>query len=261
MKKLATWLYFKAFCDVTDSFGNIIPYPSMHYQDTDGLLIYGWLIDGYFRTKNNIEFLNDIIARFLLTFSEELKLKKIQTVKTSQNCYKLRNFQNLKSIVEQKKEYSRADTNFDNTFWVLKLRAEDVIKYKGHVTYDELLSFAFESFIDYKDRSTLKSKCKSIIAWYENHNWKIGRTNKKYENMKHYQEAEMATRKEQARKMTEIRADRTKKRILSIVSGMFAHEYRKKNGEWNITKIATEAKVARNSVYKYLKEFENENMA
>jgi hypothetical protein len=115
--------------------------------------------------------------------------------------------------VEQKKEYSRADALFDNTFWVLKLRAEDVIKHKGYVTYDELLSFALENFIDFKDKSTLKSKCKSIVNWYENRDWKIGRANKKYENMKHYQEAEMATRKEQAKKMTEIRADRTKKRI------------------------------------------------
>ena len=256
MLKTATWLYFKAFSDITDRFGTI-PYPNDHYQDIDGLLVYGWLIDGFFKSKNNIEFLNDIIARFLLTFSEELKLKKIQTIKTDQTCYKLRNFQNLKSLAKQKKEYSRADTLFDNTFWVLKLRAEDVIKNKGHATYDELLSFAFENFIDFKDKSTLKSKCRSIVNWYENRDWKIGRVNKKYESMKHYQEEEMATRKEQAKKMTEIRADRTRRKILNIITGIFADEYRKKNGDWNITKIAKEAKVARNSVYKYIKEFEN----
>jgi len=255
MKKLATWLYFKAFCDVTDSFGNIIPYPSMHYQDTDGLLIYGWLIDGYFRTKNNIEFLNDIIARFLLTFSEELKLKKIQTVKTSQNCYKLRNFQNLKSIVEQKKEYSRADTNFDNTFWVLKLRAEDIIKHKGYVTYDELLSFAFESFTDLKDKSTLKSKCRSIVKWYKSRDWEIGRANKKFNS----KEELMATRKEHMININKRKAELTKRKITNMVTGIFASEYKKKNGEWNITKIAKEAKVARNSVYKYIKEFEDKN--
>jgi len=252
MLKTATWLYFKAFSDITDRFGTI-PYPNDHYQDIDGLLVYGWLIDGFFKSKNNIEFLNDVIARFLITFDEKIKLQKIQTIKTDQTCYKLRNFQNLKSLAKQKKEYSRADALFDNTFWVLKLRAEDVIRSKGYATYDELLSFAFENFIDFKDKSTLKSKCRSIVNWYENRDWKIGRVNKKFNS----KEELMATRKEQAKKMTEIRADRTKKRILSIVSGMFAHEYRKKNGDWNITKIAKEAGVSRPSVYKYIHDQKN----
>jgi predicted transcriptional regulator len=63
------------------------------------------------------------------------------------------------------------------------------------------------------------------------------------------------TRIQRALKNSEAIAQRTRRKVLNIVTGMFADEYKKKSGEWNISKIARESGVTRDSVRKYLKEF------
>lgn len=65
-------------------------------------------------------------------------------------------------------------------------------------------------------------------------------------------------RTEIAIKNSKERADKTKKKILNLVTGMFADEYKKNNGEWHITRIADEAGVSRDSVRKYIKELSND---
>jgi response regulator of citrate/malate metabolism len=49
-------------------------------------------------------------------------------------------------------------------------------------------------------------------------------------------------------------AENTKKKVLNLVTGIMANEYKKKTGAWNISKIAKESGVTRDSVRKYLKE-------
>ena len=72
--------------------------------------------------------------------------------------------------------------------------------------------------------------------------------------MKEYQELNMATRREQAKKMTANKVKENRTKILSLVTGLLKEEYRKKNGNWNISKIAKDSKASRNTVYKYLQE-------
>ena len=62
----------------------------------------------------------------------------------------------------------------------------------------------------------------------------------------------MATRIEQAKKMTKLRTKRTKQNISKCIDGMFYFDYKRKNGNWNISKIAKDSGTSRNSVYKYL---------
>jgi len=62
------------------------------------------------------------------------------------------------------------------------------------------------------------------------------------------------TRTQRALKNSEARAQKTKRKVLNLVTGMFAEEYKKKSGKWNVSKIAIEAGVTRDSVRKYLKE-------
>ena len=62
------------------------------------------------------------------------------------------------------------------------------------------------------------------------------------------------TRTQIALKNSEARAQKTKRKVLNLVTGMFAEEYKKKSGKWNVSKIAIEAGVTRDSVRKYLKE-------
>jgi len=62
------------------------------------------------------------------------------------------------------------------------------------------------------------------------------------------------TRTQRALKNSEAIAQKTRRKVLNLVTGMFAEEYKKKSGKWNISKIAIEAGVTRDSVRKYLKE-------
>jgi len=243
-----TCLCIKFFENIAEYLGNIVPFPHKHFFHREGY-VYCWLIDGFFKTKKNIEFLNDIIARFKLTFNCELF--NCKTTENNNNPYKLKQFQNLKSKVEKIKNYSRADTHFDYVFYTLKFYAEDLIKEDGFIVYKKLEAFAVENFLDAaKDFSTLKAKCRSVWKWYLERDWEIGRLNKKFNNKGEL----MASRIEHMKKINKERAAKTKRKVLSCITGMFSFEYRKKNGDWNISKIAKDAGVARNTVYKYLKQ-------
>lgn len=63
------------------------------------------------------------------------------------------------------------------------------------------------------------------------------------------------TRQENMLKQSKARAQEARKKIFNLVGGMFAFEY-KKNDKWNISKIARESKTSRDTVYKYIAEFE-----
>ena len=247
-----TCLCIKFFENITDELDNIIPYPHRHFFHQNSI-VYCWLIDGFFKTKKNIEYLNDIIARFKLTFN--CQLFNYKTTNNNNNPYRLKLFQNLKSKVEKIKDYGRADTHFDNVFFMLKFYAEDLIKEDGFIIYQKLEDFAIKNFLDTaKDFSTLKAKCRSIFNWYLERDWKIGRDKQKYYNLKQYQEATMASRVEHMKKVNEKRKKETDKKIKNCIYGMFKDEYKKKNGKWNISKIAKDTGLHRNTVYNYLKE-------
>lgn len=253
-----TWLHISFQDDVTDSFGSIIPYPHHHYIKNHKL-VYCWLIDGFFSTKKNVEFLNDIIARFKISFVDSKYLKHSKDSQSTITPLKLKQFQGLKSKAKAivKEKYQRADTRDDYVFWCIKLHCEDLIRQNGLIVYSTLEDWAFDNFVDCtKDNSTLRAKCRSTYNWYFDRDWKIGRANKKYSNMREYQELNMATRQEQAKIMHTKLAEETKRKVLNVVTGMFSEDYKKKNGDWNVSKIAKDSKTSRNTVMKYLKEIE-----
>lgn len=244
-----TWLHISFSDDITSELGNVIPYPHYHYM-RNNKLVYCWLLDGFFDTFKGIQFLNDIIARFKITFETSQYLKHTEDTKSTICPLKLKQFQGLKSrAIQRIQQTTRFDGTRDFIFYCLKLHAEIIIKEKGIFSYDELLEFAIINFIEKaKDRSTLKSKCKNIFNWYLDRNFELTRT--VYE--KKEKDLVMATRTEHAKKMTEKRANEAKKKILNCITGMFAHEYKKTSGNWNIMKIAKDTGTSRNTVMKYL---------
>lgn len=245
-----TWLHIAFTSDITSEFGNIIPYPQYHYLQANKV-VYCWLIDGFFETRNNINFLNDIIARFKITFDDCKYIKHHKVERSDISPLKLRYFQNLKSrateTINQRTQY---DSTRDFIFWCLKFYAEDLIKEKGIITYDDLLSFALDNFVS-KCKSTLKSKCRSIVNFYINNNYTLSKP-KEYIKKKSKEEV-LATRQEQAKKMHTELAERTKKKVLNIITGMFKDDYKKPNGSWNISKIAKDSGTSRNTVMKYIR--------
>jgi hypothetical protein len=182
--------------------------------------------------------------------------KKIHSHKPLE-LYDNNQFNGLRSI-EKFKYKETVDINKDNVFWAIKLYTEDLIKKSsGMVAYSLLESFAFAHFVDRaaKDKSTLKAKCRSIWEWYDERDWTIP---KRYERtLKQYLEETKMTRTEHMTKLNAKRAEDNHKKVVNIITGLFNDEYKKKSGAWHIGKIASELGLNRDTVSKYIKEFEN----
>lgn len=245
-----TWLHIAFNSDISDELGNTVPYPQQHYAKGNKI-VYCWLIDGFFETINNIQYLNDIIARFKITFNDCQYLKKQTVERSFINPLKLRYFQNLKSRAVQKiYESTKYDSTKDFIFYCLKLHAEVIIREKGIFSYDELYNFGTDNFIEkVKDRSTLKAKCRNIFNWYLDKDFKL--TEPKIYIKKDKGEV-MATREQHAKNMTKDREEKARKKVLNVITGMFKDDYKKSNGSWNISKIAKDSVTSRNTVMKYL---------
>ena len=242
----------KIMGDISHLFGNEIPYPQSHYYSNEHhRMVYCWYIDGFFGTKNNIKFLNDIIARFKIT--AECQLHSFKSVPMENiTPINLKAFKGLKSLARDKlkEKYQRVETRADDyVFWCLKLYAEDLIRKDGLIIWNTFENWAFENFIDLaKDKSTLKAKCRNVFNWYFERDWQIGRVNKSNKT----KEQIMATRQEHALKNSRKIADKTEKKILNCITGMFKDDYKKKDGSWHISKIAKDSGTTRPTVMKYL---------
>lgn len=248
-----TWLHITFEDDVTDSFGSIIPYPHHHYLKNNKL-VYCWLIVGFFSTQKNISFLNDIIARFKITFINSKYLKHSKDFQSTITPIELKQFQGLKSKAKAivKEKYQRADTRDDYVFWCIKLYCEDLIRQDGMIIYSTLEDWAFDSFVDCtKDNSTLRAKCRSTYNWYFDRNWEIGRIKKNKTK-----EQIMASRIEHIKAVNEKRKTDAKDKIENAITGTLNENFKKKNGTWNAVLIADYLKMQPKTVRKYLKELE-----
>ena len=253
INKQNTLLRISSNSDITELFGNSIPYPHGHYYSNEvNRIIYYWLLDGFFDTKKGFQYLNDLIARFKISADCNLyNVKRTQT-EYKHKPIKLKQFQGLKSLADDrlKKLNVNSYINSDYVYTCIVLQAEKYIKKNGILDYSVLENFALENFIDIaKDKSTLKSKVRNCWNWYFNRNWKLYHTERVKTKTK---EEVMATRQEHAKKIHTKLANDTKKKVLNIITGMFKDEYKKKNGEWNISKIAKDSGTTRPTVMKYL---------
>ena len=248
-----TWLVMRFKEDISDELGSTIPYPQKHF--VGDLWVYSWLIDGYFGTSKSIEFLNDIIARFIITYPHSSHFKHYYDSKSTIQPLKLKQFQNLKSRATQIiNNNNRYDSTTDFIFWCLKLHAELVIQEKGIFTYEELLEYGLNNFIDKaKDRSTLRAKCRNIFRWYLERDFEIPQRREKSKKSKREL---MATRQEHAKKIHTKLAEDTKRKIINCITGTCKNEYKfqsgKRAGKWIVSKIAKDSGTSRPTVMKYL---------
>lgn len=258
--KTNTWLHIQFDEDISEELGNSLPYPHQHYL-RNNKLVYCWLIDGYFDTIDGYNYLNDIIARFKISFVDCKYLQHTKDGESKLKPLKLKQFQGLKSRANQiiKEKYQRAETHQDYVWWCIKLYCEDLIKKEGLIIYDSLERWAFENFVDKcKDNSTLRAKCRSTYNWYFDRNWKVGRANKKYDSLKDYWEETMASRKEHMIQVNKNKAEEAKRKIINCMTGIFNTDYKKKNGKWNAIKLAEATGLSDKTVRKHLKDITNE---
>lgn len=248
--------------DGSEIFDYSLPQPHNYIRNSlERYTIEYYLHGDFFRTNKSGAYLNDILARFTLSMKVIEATAKITREQLKQKTLKLyanNQFNGLRSI--QKFRYKETvDINQDNVFWAIKLYTEDLIKESsGIVAYSLLESFAFTHFVDrVKDKSTLKAKCRSIWNWYDQRDWTIP---KRYDRtLKEYLEETKMTRTENMHKINADKVDKNYKKVVNLLTGLFTEQYKKKNGAWHIMKISKELSMSRNTVSKYIKEFENEN--
>lgn len=247
MPQLPTfWLQFSITGDPTAWIPENLPIPNAIQITAYGALI-AWQVEGYFSTQKGIEYLNDTIAKISIALQES-KPKRLPWKPDTKaadhyyaKIYKLKAFNDLPGVRKRTKAPNRADSFDDYAFWAIKLWTEDQIREQGEgspIVYAALEDWALSQFID-KERSTIRAKCRSVWKWYEERNWTTGR---KFE----------MTRSERAKANSQKKADEAKRKVINATSGLMAEEYKTKTGKWNISKLAKELKMSRDTVRKYL---------
>lgn len=234
-----------------------LPTPTYHEHINRGYII-AYAIEGFFGTNKGTEYLNDIIARFLITLREyspqriEQKADITDAGTYTPKIYKLRELQKLKSITDKKLPRAVTDNFEDFTFWAIKFYCEDLIKSQGIATAQQLEHFAFNNFTG-KEQSTLRAKCRSVWNWYEARDWEIPTPYKR----KCTEEQYMATRQENMKKVNENRMIKNRNKIKAVLDDIFLqNDIKFKNGKYSAVKIAELSGIERRTVSKYLKEMD-----
>jgi len=266
----AFWLYFY-IADGTAWIEHGLPQPTLIKHINNGSYI-GYAVDGFFGTNNGIDFLNDIIARFLITFKDE-NIRRLAFKPSKQDLdsktahifakvYKLKEFSKRLDSLPVKKKYAprRSDSFEDFTFWAIKLYAEDMIRTYGQISYGIFESWALSQFED-KERSTIRAKCRNIYQWYESRDWELPSPKEnKYSNLREWYEESRMTRAENMKRVSREKAERNRRAIINIMTGLYSEDYKKKNGAWHFGKIAEATNLSSKTVAKIIKEIEANNI-
>ena len=258
----AFWLYFHILGDGAEWLEYGLPIPTIHKHINNGYFV-GWAIDGFFGTRKGQKFLNDIIARFLLSFHnlgiERLPYKPSKAILNDKNAriyakvYKLKAFsRQLKSLPTKQYTPKRADSFEDFTFWAIKLYAEDQIRATGFIVYESLEDWALKQFLGRKERSTIRAKCRSVWNWYAARDFELPQ--KKHRPQKNYLEETMASRAENMKRISAQKAEKNKRAVINVMTGLYANDYKKKSGAWHFGKIAEATGLSSKTVAKIVKE-------
>lgn len=175
------------------------------------------------------------IELFPLIEEEPLKLKSFQNAKSIKRA--------LKYVQERSHEPKLTDVkpaDHSHIFYTIKFQAESFIReLGGWFDYALLEDWALAQFYhDDKDRSTLKSRCRSVWHWYNDRDFTLGRVHE-------------MSRSENAKRLNEQRKLDSKQKVLEASTSLFV---KTKEGKIIVSKVAEQAGISRNTTRKYLKE-------
>jgi hypothetical protein len=174
-----TWLHFLHTANNAEWLDYKLPTPTIITHTNAGTFL-AWSINGFFGTNTSADFLNDVIARYLLTFNN---VKCLQYAPTpTKNSHLTKKTYELSDIEKQLKSAydfahknrfeQRSDVHYDHVFYAIKFEAERLIRhYNGVIPYKNLEQFALQNFS--KEQSTLIAKCRNIWHWYEDRDFTI----------------------------------------------------------------------------------------
>jgi len=236
------------------------------YDAFSGVIKMSWLINGYFATDKSNNFLKDIMSRFLYTIGDAQSEFEIKAINSDEKGVELKEIAKyLKSLPSKKQKKNKTDlpkskiacsqSEFDRIFWSLKEDMEALIRsYCRPLSADEFAEYAVKNY-NYEN-STLRAKGRSIYKWYVARDFKIFRRSpyiKKYTTPEQLKGLKM-TRQEHAKKLSYLKKSKNKGLIEGLIKGLYSKDYKKPNGSWNITKLAEDTKLSRQSIYEHLKE-------
>ena len=276
-KKEALLCSFRIWGNGTEVFDTFLPPLNIHKWVDNKSYLVSWLYEGYFLTKQNQKFLEDIIKRKIETLEKNGALRVewigwINIARLDDNDIIHLNAYNLRDDIAPYLEYKQNKTDYralellasateykesdDAFFDWLRFKVYDFVKENGKnaLTLDycrELAIIGYEIMGHKKGISTPLAKAKAIYEWViENYNPK---GNWDYKRKLTDKELEV-TRRERALTNNKKRYDEAHKAIISLATGMFKDEYKKKDGSFNINKLAKDTGYSRNTIYKHLKD-------
>jgi len=276
-KKQGFLLAFRVWGNPAEMFDSFLPLPNVIKTFENNYLV-AWLIEGYFLTKNNRKFLDDVIAKLIDTILKQGALRVewigwINFAKLTDNDILHLNAYNLRediapyteSFKSKRKEYKALELLASHTqykesddafFDWLRFKVYDFVNINGKnaLTLDyvrELAIIGYEIMGHKKGLSTPLAKAKAIYNWvmenYQN-NWNYKRKTKDDE------ELEM-TRRENILRINKKRAEKTKEKIYKVIK-----QLQEKNENIGIKKVAKIAQVSVNTARKYLKQAREEGI-
>ncbi|WP_456488871.1 hypothetical protein [Caminibacter pacificus] len=278
-KKQGFLLAFRVWGNPAEMFDSFLPLPNI-LKRFDNNYLTAWLIEGYFLTKKNRKFLEDIVRGIIDTFFKYGAVKVewigwINLAKLTDNDILHLNAYNLRDDIapytespkkqKSQKEYKALEAlasyhsykeSDDAFFDWLRFKVYDFVNINGKnaLTLDyvrELAIIGYEIMGHKKGLSTPLAKAKAIYNWvmenYQN-NWNYKRKTKDDE------ELEM-TRREHIIKVNKQKAKKTKEKVYKAIQ-----ELKEKNEKISVRKVMKEAQVSKSSVEKYLKQAREEGI-
>ena len=285
----AFWLYIELHGNGTEWLEIGLPIPSLYVKTRFGAYV-GWMIEGFFATERNLAFLRDVFERIRRTFALHGAQVRILPYKPNivhltnatltDNVYNLRDdiAPRLVSISDAEKKSEQVLATFsafgesteDALFDAIRFATYDFVRAngKGALTpeyVEEIARIKYEVIGSSKGWSTAKAKARNIYKWVkENFKEKAGVNHwnytPKFKGNPEKEEELLMTRRERALENAKKIKEEKRRIILSIVKGMFAEDYRKKDGTWNISKLARELKMDPKTVRKHLRELKEEGL-
>ena len=133
--------------DGIEIFDYNLPLPHDYTRNPNNPDVYTifYNLKGYFHTSKAYAYLNDILARFMLS----MRVLHTEVARTNDEGIELSCFGGLKSIVREKRKYEHLSNCQDDVFWAIKLHTEALIREYGEqeVPYTIIEDFAFNNFI------------------------------------------------------------------------------------------------------------------
>ena len=272
---------------------NVIIYPN----SKNGVFI-GYFIEGFFRTKNNRKFLQDIIKRFEKTFLklphigyiEKIKHPPIIDNKTTgylqlDVIYSLKDFSKILESLDyevSKKEEQIKNLKISKALGEKKITDDALFDYMRFIAYDFVKANGKEALTrEYleqigeignevlgktKEPSTIRAKAKSIYNWIME-NYQIKEIKKDYQD---YKQIKKIT-KGYKRKLTDEEYEMTRKENILQINQKRAEKakakvykaiekLKEKQENIGIKKVAKVANVSVNTARKYLKQAREEGI-